>query len=653
MSFLADKIRAASQKYYSGEEPIMSDAEFDGNLEKLKLEEPDNPLITAVGHGYDVMLDSTPGKKFNHLYNDANGLDKAYTWSEIIQKFKTERYYCGLSLKLDGLSIFLYYVDGKLDKALTRGKDNIGIDITDKALKIQPSIITTGDNITGAFRGEIVMTHQNFMKFKEIHPDAKNARNSAAGLINSGNICPELKLLNIYIYTIFGVSSSEIEMIKYIDVHSYEGMNYITYRDSMMYIKKVFRNVAPFTFEVITETNYLDIFQILYHDWSRFDIPADGVVITDNIIELIQSDRPLPYDIPDEFVPYTTKYKSIGFKFKSDTADTRVTSIDWNMSKQRRCVPIVNVEPVELAGTSVRKCTGHNAKYIKDNLIGPGALVEIEKHGEIIPNINKILEIGPQYSIPQVCPNCNEPLVWKGVDLICENTRCDNALLQDALVWCKTLAPIDGLSDKLITKFIDNYACDFSIPSIMAISFTYIPPINTQLGKFCKMIKDLTTNTFTCDVALRALNIPRLGEETSKKLGKHRDAVLDILNTSDESAVYCIARRHLGQADSESLAKNINKFHRLSLIIDRVIDMESSENSHFDIMKVAVTGKLSVPRKQFESELKSVGFVLGDITKQTHYLITDNPDSSSSKNKLANKLGIPKLTEEEFRSKFM
>lgn len=652
MSFLQDRIRAASQKYYSGEEPIMTDAEFDAKLDELKKENPNDPLVTELGHGYDVNLDSTSGQKFKHLYSEANGLDKAYSWKELKKELRSENE-LGISLKLDGLSVILYYFQGKLDKALTRGKDNIGIDITEKVLEIEPTYAAINNKVTAAFRGEILMTDKMFRMFKAIHPEAKNSRNSAAGLINADdNHNPDLEFLNIYMYTVFGIASD----VRMKNVIWHDHLDHVTYREMMMYLSSNFNHVVPFTSDVITEENYLDLFEKLKNSWSSFGLPDDGIVLTDMIIPVRKSSEDsLPYGPSDEFTPYSFNYISDAFKFKSEVANTKVRFVEWNMTRFNRCRPVVHVDPVDLAGTTVTKCTGYHAQYILDNRIHPGTIVEIEKRGEIIPNINKVVENdNMEVCLPSSCPICDGTLKWRGIDLVCTNAECSNTSVQDTLIWCKTIAPVDGLSDKLITKFIKEYVTEFSIPGVMKFDISeYNSNNESQFGKFCKMIEGLHNNYVPCDVGLRALNIPRLGEETSKKLGKNLELVCQLIHTFDEGEAYMMLLEVLGQADSKAIANNLNKLHRLILIEDRLCVIQDLVHEKL-AGQVVITGKLSVSRSKFESELKSAGFkVSSSVNKNTLCLITDNPNSSSSKNRAADVLGITKLSEKEFRGEYL
>ena len=649
-SFIENKIKEASQAYYSGKDSGMTDAEWDAAFDKLKKENPESELLHQVGHGYEVEFDSTPGEKVHHRYNEAAGLDKVYTWKEF-DKVLRQGDDVGASLKLDGLSIILYYQKGALTLALTRGKDNIGIDITDKAVVIDPSIQSIKDKrFTGAVRGEIIMSDGNFEEFKKIRSDAENSRNSAAGLINCNDVLyNELQYLDIYVYTLFGFCGGLDGHIIYdVDVTGDAINTY--YRSIMSWLIHNFKNVVPFSYMQLEEDSYQKDIESIFKKWrDKYKLPADGVVFSDMYIPL--------HKVEDG---YGTCYLSQAFKFKSESTQTKVIGIEWNTSKSRKLIPVILTEPVRLAGTTVRRATGFNAKFICENKIGVGAVVEIEKRGEIIPNVNDVIKECDSGNavLPNMCPDCGYELVWEGVHLVCPNKSCGNLKVKDALIWCRTLAPIDGLGDILIYKYLKQILDDISVESIMSIDRDNLPSTDSKnFSKFIDMINCLLDKNkkVSLSKALISLNIPRLGEKTSDKLSKCPYACKKLLqiNTKVEAFQYLLCV--ITTADAYSISEHLDKFHRLKLIEDKIAWEEDFMNPPESNVKlhVAITGKLSVPRKTFEKELADAGITVGDISSNTDILITDNPDGNSSKNKKADKLGIKKVSEAKFREDFL
>ncbi len=636
MSFLEDKIRKASQSYYSGEDSGMTDEEFDKYMNRYREESPEGELLD-IGHGYDVNKDSTPGKKYDHIYGVAGSLDKAYVWSDFNKSISSG---CELhaSLKLDGLSVVLYYRRGHLYRALTRGDGQVGIDITEVATCILGTDHLNKDKkFTGAVRGEILMTLKNFEEFQKLYPNAKNPRNSAAGLINSNKVCPDLQFLDIYVYTVVG-----IESMIYSDIETTDR------RIISVWLSDNFDCTAPYDYIWISKVDFRDEMNLLRDKWYQLGIPADGIVLSDVYVKIVHK-----FDIAYEIV-----YDSQAFKFPSEAKQVIVTSVDWNMTKNRRLVPVINFEPVSLAGTSVKRATGNNAKFIETHKIGVGAIIEVSKHGEIIPNVNRVIQPSDgNLDIPSICPVCGEKLVRNGVDLVCEYDNCPNAITQDLLVWLNKLAPTDGLGEKLTLKFLNTvYGDDVTVEKVMLTDireYLQTPSTGAQENTFRNMLLKLYSDRFSLETALEALNIPRLGPQTASKLQKHPEIVTHVLDYADtRSEAYVFFRDALGVADAKSISENLEKFQRLKYIVPQ-IDMSKSEDTASKQILVAITGKLSVTRSVFTKELAEHGYKVADISKSTKFLITDDPNSSSSKNKKADKLGIVKISENDFRSAYL
>lgn len=636
MNPLQKKLMEASQKYYSDGSSTLSDEEFDSLAAQLKEQEPDNPILHKVGFGYDVNKDTTPGEKVKHKYGKAGSLTKAYNWKELNQSFIQDEVHA--SLKLDGLSVVLYYYKGELYQALTRGDGTVGIDITSKIQSIMGTQLKD-QAFTGAVRGEILMTVPNFHIFKQLHPEAKNPRNSAAGLINSKDLSPDLQYLDVVVYTVVGDESSAEDTKHRRTVQSW--------------LESQFEHVVPYSYVWLTESNYLDGLNALKSCWEGI-YPSDGIVLSDPIIQRNTATGEMTYN-------------SQAFKFASETATTKVTEVEWNLSKSRYLIPRVLVEPVELAGTMVSAATGFNAKYILDNNLGKGSQVEVEKHGEIIPNINKVL-VPSETELPTVCPICGTELIWSGVHLSCPNTECSNAATQDMLIWLEQLVPTDRLGDTLKLKFAKQLTGQNSVSvedimnlaeSAATYTGTYADQIvsatigaGVQLDLFLNMLCDLHTKRFTLSAAIKALNIPRFGEITADKLAAHGEQVKSLIYVQSEDEAYSLLSKleGIGRADATAWSKNLNKVARLRLIADRI---DWSTNDTEIRGRVAITGKLSVKRSDFQSELKLAGFIVTDVNKDTDFLITDDPDSNSSKNQKADKFGITKITEGDFRSKYL
>lgn len=628
-NILAARLKEASQEYYTtGKSPI-SDTAFDLAQNMLKTQQPDAPEVTAVGWGYEVARDSTPGEKVDHKYGLVGSLGKAYSWAEIDQKFKGAM--VDFSLKLDGISIVLYYEDGILVRAVTRGDGVTGIDVTIKIIRIlQPSEQKLADRtFTGAVRGEVLMYNKQWTEFKKLHPEAKNSRNSTAGLINAAEVSDDLKFLNIVVYKIVG-SAKKPPM-------SMPTMN--------AWLSSNFQHTAPHCMGNNFTERECDHMKDLCDTLNGGTLPVDGMVMKMCYLEW--------NEVTSEVV-----YQEQAFKFAAEVAVTEVLNVEWNLSKNRLMVPRVQLQTVHISGTDVSWATGYNAEYIAKNHIGIGAIVSVEKHGEIIPNINEIIAPSEFWYLPEKCPECGADLVWDGVHLKCPNEACGNAKLQDLLVWSNVIAPIDGFGDTLRTKyFMQLLGDDVSIEHLMTSKPLIEEPKGVQDNLCNTMLQKLYGDDpiFTKG-AIMCLNIPRIANMNAAKLDMYFANLRARGMTWAEVINHVLDRRYfyevaeaIGNANAESVQNNPNKLERLNFISDRIVYIGMTL---IEYIPVAITGKLSVPRAKFEDELKEHGYVVSEMKSTTKYLITDDPNSGSSKNQKADKLGIPKITEAEFRNKY-
>lgn len=626
-------IKEASQKYYSSGTSPLTDAEFDALLEEERAENPNSPLL-GVGHGYDVTF--TSGQKFPHKYGIVGSLPKCHDWNEYPKSLKNTKV-CK-TLKLDGISCVMYYNNGVMYQALTRGSDNIGIDITDKVKKIVPEYFTISDpDFTGAVRGEILMPFSKFDEFSATRENAENARNSTAGLMGMKEISEDLKYLSIIAYTVIGIESMQSYPFPLYPFSDYESMH------TWLVNNFGSDNVVPIEdISYDSDSQFMDDMKSTRDAWYN-KYPADGIVITANDINIVDS---------------AIEYTATAFKFPAETKETIIREIEWNLSKTKYLVPTIIVDSVRLSGATVSRAAGCNAKRVLDMKWGVGAKVKMTRSGEVIPYIESTITPA-EPEMPTTCPSCHSALIWDGVHLKCPNTECRDIQIQDLLVWCNNLAPTDGLGDTLKIKFFEEWHSRFGMEISVEGLYLFNHPALSSFGVngvqqelFRTMVNKLRSghssspDKFSITSALKALNIPRLGDATADLLSHYPEDIDKLIaGEMPDTLAYKI-----GNANAESIKKHIDKFARLNYIKNNLVfSDESSDNSR---IKVAVTGSLSIGRKDFEKLLNEHGFILGDISKDTKYLITNTPDSGSSKNARADKLGIKKITESAFRAEY-
>lgn len=624
---LEQDIKYYAECYYQGH-PVISDEQFDSLVDKLRQLNPASSVL-KTGWGFEVN-----GDKVKHRYTHIGSLEKCKSYEEIPDRFKNTKVY--ISPKLDGLSAVAYYERGQLVKGITRGNGEYGKDITDKLKLI------VGNNIkdlsfTGAVRGELIIRDDNWNILSQKYDNLISPRNFAAGIINRKEIDEDIKYIDLVVYKIVGQDS----IIK----------PFVNRGQIISWLIQNFKHTIPEYYYPVLNENSWSIYHIETFDtFKKLGYNLDGLVLTaDNVI----------YDSKHAYL-----YDEVAFKFPAETSVTTIKDIEWNLSRTNRLIPVAIVEPVELSGAIINRATCNNAKWVKDMQICIGSDIEIQRSGEVIPKILTVMETnGNDVQLPQNCPICGHLLEWNGVDLVCNNTKCPNIALSDLEQWCEVIGETDGLQWTIMKQYLDMYGIN-SIESLYLRRGYVETDLNTrQLSITDLKIKEFFKKLYEDEVSLykllMALNIPRLGDKTCKELSKYPDICkklfIYVLNTSaltsdDYRNIRCDIFNIVKDATTESIFQNLNKVQNVTWILNSPfvrVKFEQIENKQ--IKYIAVTGSLqTMKRKDFEKYIEQYGYELTSTLSKCEYLITNNPNSGSSKNKQAQKYNIPIITEQQF-----
>lgn len=382
-------VKESAQAYYTTGEQTITDETFDAVIDRLTQEKPDSDVLNNVGWGYEPDNE----EKVEHKYGLVGSLDKVTEISKLKRFLVGNPEFVGsvnclMAAKLDGLSAVIYYESGKVVDVVTRGNGKQGVSIKDKAGYILGMRLALPDTkFTGAVRGEILMTPKGFERYKELHPEAKNARNSAAGVINSKEIKEkDLGCLTFFVYTImaqeFPYDLSQVLAPQSIVSH-------------YNWLHKNFRFVVPSVTYTINFTASIskDEKTVLkaFEDFKQkieSEVVIDGLVISKETI--YSGVLPKTETRKNNVQEFT--YQQKAFKFQDEEKITRVKYIEWTMSKHQAYIPVVVFEPIQLEGTTVSRASGYNAKWIMETGIREGSLVSVRKAQKIIPQITKIIE---------------------------------------------------------------------------------------------------------------------------------------------------------------------------------------------------------------------------------------------------------------------
>lgn len=362
LSNLENIIKNNAQEYYTTGKQQLPDEIFDALVDKLQ-EENNNSQVLTTGFGYQP---SALSDKVKHKYCNIGSLKKVKTSIELYSKLQTKQ--INIAAKLDGISCVLYYTKGKLNIALTRGNGVEGINITEKLHYVKGFSYNLKDDcdFTGAVRGELFMTPQDYEKFHLKHQDAKNARNSVAGLINSNTdtVSPEdYGFISLFVYTIVAVENKKILPF--------------TTKTCYSWLQQNFEYVAPNIDSAIGVTE--DELIYIKHSFEK-QVTMDGLVISASNVNF-------------DFSTNCYIYNQVAWKFQDEIKIAKVKHIEWTISKNNAYIPVVVFEkPIELEGTQVQRATGYNAKWIKDMNIQSGTLVAVKKSNMIIPTIIEVIK---------------------------------------------------------------------------------------------------------------------------------------------------------------------------------------------------------------------------------------------------------------------
>ena len=618
-----EEISDYSQSYYEGH-PDISDAEFDILYDNFIKDFPNSTHIKEVAKGFNV--DNTTLQKFKHKYSTVGSISKIHSIEET--NF-TAPFFYNISVKLDGSSLVLYYVDGQLERALTRGDGLYGLDVTNKVKYLCPEALTPKffheKPFTGAVRGEVVMSNCAFEEYKKEHPEAKMARNVSTGLMMRKDISEELKYCDYIAYKILAVEN-----------------------DAMLewWLPEVHLQLKNWGFKVVTSVNVEgetitdDLMSQLKQREDFNTYPTDGLVIESCNLT---SDE-------DGIVTYA----EVAYKFAAETKACKVIDVKWNFSPKGKLVPVVQIEPTMMSGALVSNVSGFNYKFIMDNNIGPGAEITVCRSGEVIPDIQSVTKPSSEVTSPYVCPECGEllELTKTGVDLICSNPNCTGRKFYNKFTFIEKMAEdIKGFGEVLIQQLITELTNNSSDP----VGYTeaelfediknaddkfYLETFTPANAAKCIKLKELFNKPMNKEKFLKALNVDLLGEVAAKQIANDSKLFNAIFYTNKSELLGQMACYGLAPVLSNNIIKNLYRIRKFTGL---------NWEEHKEINKfVAITGSLSKPRKEFEQDLAKYGYGITDNLNKAEFLITNDPNSGSSKNEKAKKLGVETLTEKDF-----
>ena len=642
---LENEVRLHQRYYYIDNKPKISDKEFDilfKELQSLEKSYPDyvskNSPTKIVGSDLDNIFE-----KYKHKI-PVLSLENTYSNDELIEwatKLSPNEIF-SFEWKVDGASIVLYYLNGELEKAVTRGTGGIGDDITENIRTIKNIPLVLSDKIDIFVRGEVYMDFQDFNDFNEENGGKyANPRNLTSGSIKQKNS-------NL-------VASRPLKIAVY-DAYFPKDTAFNNHKTLLEYLNKL-------NFPILKDTEFknIDHFEKIILNFKKkkekIKFPTDGLVIKLN-------DLSLRNELGE--TSHSPRWAR-ALKFEVTMAETTIENIDFAIGRTGKLTPRAKVTPVKLLGTTVTYATLHNQDYINEKKIGIGARVKIAKRGEIIPAVEEVIEEPLKiFTLPKNCPTCNSILkkIDDSVDYFCLNKSCSSRIINSLIFFCqRKQMDIEGLGEKMI-EFLFEKSYIKSIPDIYDLKNkkSELETLDGLGKKSVTIILEGIEKSKEKDLKLLlpSLGFTDIGHKVTEILieSGYTDIELLISIVKDLNGRDKLSSLFgLGEKTIQSLFRELTDPNNISLIYDlkeRGLNFQSekvkkSNNLIFLNQIWCVTGTFDNfnPR---EKALEIIDYYGGKKTttvssKTTHLLVGDGGGSKLEK---ANKFGVTLVTEIEF-----
>ena len=635
---LVELLNKASRSYYQDAQEIMSNYEYDRLYDELQDLEKELGITLSnsptVNVGYEVVSELPKERHESPMLS----LDKTKEVEELKNFVGSQKVL--MSWKMDGLTIVLTYRDGKLYKAVTRGNGEVGEVVTNNAKvfkNVPVQIAYQGELI---LRGEAVIGYHDFEKINEEIEDVdakyKNPRNLCSGSVRQlNNQITAKRNVMFYAFTLVQADGVDFQNSRACQMEWLKAQGFTTVEYHMVTRDTVEDEVAKFSSEI-----------------SKNDFPSDGLVLSYDDIAYGRS------------LGRTAKFPrdSYAFKWQDEIRETILREIEWSPSRTGLINPVAIFDPVELEGTTVSRASVHNISIMEELELGIGDKIEVYKANMIIPQIAENLTRSGVKDIPERCPVCQGETKIRQVGnakaLYCMNPECQAKHVKAfALFVSRDALNIEGLSEATLEKFISRgYIHTFA--DIFHLD-RYKDEIQGMEGfgekSYRKLIESVKkARTTTLPRVVYSLGIAGIGLANAKVICRELKYDVEALLMVTEEELNEI--QGVGEVLAKAFTgyfsdgKHVENFRKL--LEELTIPEETSTKKQiFEGVNFVITGSVThfANRGEVKELIESLGGkVTGSVTSKTNYLINNDVTSTSSKNKKANELGIPIISEETF-----
>lgn len=653
MEALVEELNRYAYEYYSLDNPTVSDKEYDLKYDELVSLEKELGIV--LPYSPTVRVGDTILEGFSKYTHKAKlwSLDKAQSIEGIVEwhnrnlKFVNEMRAKGEDLpdlkyivtkKFDGLTVNLTYnEEGILEIGATRGTGAVGENVTAQVKTIKSIPLKINSNDVFEIHGEAVMTTEAFEKYNETATTPlKNLRNGAAGALRNLNVKETARRnLSAFFY----------------DIGYKEGEPFKTYVEMLDFIREKGFPMDDYVVECSTIEDIQK--EIDYIKDIRFSLNYD----IDGLVIAIDDMR------TRELLGYTVKFPkwAIAYKFEAQEATTELLDVEWNVGRSGRVSPTAILEPVELAGVTVKRATLNNMDDIKKKGVRIGSKVFVRRSNDVIPEImgtvQDSIDGSKEILPPETCPACGSHLSLIGAHYFCENTlSCKPQMVKTIVHYgSREAMNIAGFSERTAEQLFEKLDIK-SICDLYKLNKEDLIGLEKFGPKKAQNLLDAIENSKDCSLEafIYALGIQNVGAKTARDLVNTFKSIEGLKNAKFEDLV-------LVPDIGDIVAQNVMDFFKEEKVIQTIDELLAlGVNPHFEekeITESAFSGKTVVvtgtmekySRKEIKEKLESLGAkVAGSVSKKTDFVVYGA--EAGSKLTKAEELGVKTISEEEFEN---
>ncbi len=649
---LRKQVEYHAKKYYDNDAPEISDFEYDMLMVELRNLEKEFPeyqskesLTQKVGghvkEGFEKVTHEVPLQSLQDVFSIEEVKEYVKKIDEKAEENKIENKTYVIETKIDGLSAALEYKQGKFVKGATRGNGLVGEDVTNNLKTIKTIPIELTEKIDITVRGEVFISKSDFEKMNQEREENEeelfaNARNAAAGSLRQlDSKITAKRPLDIYIF----------------NVQKIEGKEFNSHFEELEYLHKLGFNVNPVRIPCKTVEEIEKAIQKIGDDRENLSFGIDGAVVKVDDLKF------------REILGTTAKTPrwAIAYKYPPETKETKLKDIVCQVGRTGVITPMAILEPVKVAGSTISKTTLHNQDFIKEKELKIGDTVVIQKAGDVIPEIVKVIKekrTGEEkdFEMPTICPVCGAEAVREEGEaaIRCTGIECPAKLFRNLVHFVSREAMnIDGLGESIIGQLLDKKLIE-NIADIYTLKFEDIASLKKNGQKFAQNLVDSINKSKENDLhrLITALGIRHVGVKASKILARKYKNIDNLMEATVEELseindIGPIVANSIREFFLQDQTKDlIEKLKQAGVNLESL--EEDVQDDRFAGKTFVLTGSLENYTRGEAANLieKFGGKTSSSVSKKTDYVLAG--EEAGSKLTKAQNLGVTILTEAEF-----